>query len=112
MDRVTVRAPATSANLGPGFDCIGIALDLWNEVTVERGEFSFEAQGEGASELPLDTRNLVVTGVEAAFTLAEKEMPPSGTNASTASRTAAGSAQAPLRWSQASWLARRLPTSN
>lgn len=76
MDRVTVRAPATSANLGPGFDCIGIALDLWNEVTVERGEFSFEAQGEGASELPLDTRNLVVTGVEAAFTLAEKEMPP------------------------------------
>jgi homoserine kinase len=32
-----VRAPATTANVGPGFDCVGIALDLWNEVEVERG---------------------------------------------------------------------------
>lgn len=33
--RVTVRVPATSANLGPGFDCLGLALDLWAEATVE-----------------------------------------------------------------------------
>ena len=33
--RVTVRVPATTANLGPGFDCLGMALDLWSEVTVE-----------------------------------------------------------------------------
>ena len=33
--RATVRVPATSANLGPGFDCLGMALDLWAEVTVE-----------------------------------------------------------------------------
>ncbi len=32
-----VRAPATTANVGPGFDCIGIALDLWNEVEVTEG---------------------------------------------------------------------------
>ena len=31
-------APATSANLGPGFDCAGVALDLWNEVEVTEGE--------------------------------------------------------------------------
>ena len=31
---VTVRVPATSANLGPGFDCLGLALDLWNETTI------------------------------------------------------------------------------
>ena len=39
MDRraFTVRAPATTANLGPGFDAFGLALDLWNEV-----EFSFD----------------------------------------------------------------------
>jgi homoserine kinase len=33
-----VRAPATTANVGPGFDCVGIALDLWNEVEIERGD--------------------------------------------------------------------------
>ncbi len=35
---VTVRVPATSANLGPGFDCLGLALDLWGTVTVAAGE--------------------------------------------------------------------------
>ena len=35
---IRVRAPATTANVGPGFDCVGIALDLWNELEVERGE--------------------------------------------------------------------------
>jgi len=33
-----VRAPATTANLGPGFDCAGVALDLWNEVEVSEGD--------------------------------------------------------------------------
>jgi homoserine kinase len=35
---VTVRVPATSANLGPGFDCLGLALDLWATITVGRSE--------------------------------------------------------------------------
>ena len=33
--KLTARVPATSANLGPGFDCFGLALDLWNDVTVD-----------------------------------------------------------------------------
>jgi homoserine kinase len=37
MDKVIVRVPATSANLGPGFDCLGVALELHNRVTVMRG---------------------------------------------------------------------------
>lgn len=37
METVTVRVPATSANLGPGFDCLGVALDLWNTISVARG---------------------------------------------------------------------------
>ena len=37
-DRIRVRAPATTANLGSGFDCAGVALDLWNELEVVRGE--------------------------------------------------------------------------
>jgi homoserine kinase len=58
--RLTVRVPATSANLGPGFDCFGLALDLCNEVTVEAGVAPSVAwAGEGADELPTDGSDLV-----------------------------------------------------
>ncbi len=76
VDRVTVLAPATTANMGPGFDCIGMAFEMWNELTVERGEFHVSIEGEGAGELPEDSRNLVVTGVEAAFHAAGQDVPP------------------------------------
>jgi homoserine kinase len=33
--KITVKAPATSANLGPGFDCLGLAIDLWSTLTVD-----------------------------------------------------------------------------
>jgi homoserine kinase len=56
---VIVRAPATSANLGPGFDCAGVALDLWNELELTDGE-GVAVEGEGAGELPADTSNLAV----------------------------------------------------
>jgi homoserine kinase len=55
----TFRAPATTANLGPGFDCVGVALDLWNELEVTDGE-GVVVEGEGARELPADESNLVV----------------------------------------------------
>ncbi|MQG89078.1 MAG: homoserine kinase, partial [SAR202 cluster bacterium] len=67
MNSITVRTPATTANLGPGFDSIGMALDLWNELTITRGDFSISTVGEGADLVPQDTRNLIVTGVEAVF---------------------------------------------
>jgi len=74
--RVTVRVPATTANMGPGFDCAGMALDVWNELTVERASsFSIEIEGEGAQMLPRDKSNLVVKGVEAAYKYAEQEVP-------------------------------------
>lgn len=56
---VTVRAPATSANLGPGFDTAAVALDLWNELVVEPGE-GVEIEGEGADELPRDASHLAL----------------------------------------------------
>ena len=34
MNSVNVKAPATTANLGPGYDCLGMALDLWNELEI------------------------------------------------------------------------------
>jgi homoserine kinase len=58
--RVTVRVPATSANLGPGFDCFGLALDLCNDVTVDTDtEPGVSWEGEGADELPTDGTDLV-----------------------------------------------------
>ena len=56
---VKVRAPATSANLGPGFDCAGIALELWNELEVSEAESTLvEVGGEGVSETPRDANHL------------------------------------------------------
>mmetsp|Transcript_49777 Transcript_49777/g.56372 ORF Transcript_49777/g.56372 Transcript_49777/m.56372 type:complete len:476 (+) Transcript_49777:217-1644(+) len=81
-DSVTVRVPATSANVGPGYDCIGIAVDLWSEVTVSRvpegDETGFEitAEGEGAEAMPKDETNYLVVGCKAAFDTANKPLPP------------------------------------
>jgi homoserine kinase len=56
---IHVRAPATSANLGPGFDCAGVALELWNELEVsETDETLVEVEGEGVSETPRDGNHL------------------------------------------------------
>ena len=56
---MTFRAPATSANLGPAFDCAAVALELWNELEVSEGDGVVVA-GEGADELPADASNLAV----------------------------------------------------
>lgn len=58
---VTVRVPATTANLGPGFDCLALALDLWNTCTfiTAPGGVRVEVLGEGAGLLPIDDKNLV-----------------------------------------------------
>lgn len=59
---VHVCVPASSANLGPGFDSIGLALGIWDEctatVTDEPG-LVIEVDGQGAGEVPLDERHLV-----------------------------------------------------
>jgi homoserine kinase len=64
LARVKVTVPATTSNLGPGFDCLGLALDLRNELTLElhdeRGRPTVEIEGEGAKTLPRDERNLLV----------------------------------------------------
>jgi homoserine kinase len=58
--RVRVKVPATSANLGPGFDCFGLALDLCNEVTVDTdAEPDVTWEGEGADELPTEGSDMV-----------------------------------------------------
>ena len=57
---IVARAPASTANLGPGFDAAAAALDLWNHVEIAPGAFSVELGGEGAEELPRDATHLAV----------------------------------------------------
>ncbi|TCB89278.1 homoserine kinase [Micromonospora zingiberis] len=66
---VRVRVPATSANLGPGFDALGLALALYDDVSAEvtSSGVTVSVAGEGAGELPLDDGHLVVRAMRAAF---------------------------------------------
>ena len=56
MRTVVVRAPATSANLGPGFDCLGLALDLWNEGEATAGKLAED-----------DASNLILRAARAVY---------------------------------------------
>ena len=66
---VTVRVPATSANLGPGFDTLGLALALYDElhVTATPSGVTVDVHGVGAGEVPTDETNLVVRSIRHAF---------------------------------------------
>ena len=66
---VRVRVPATSANLGPGFDSAGLALSLYDEVVVQVVDtgLTVDIEGEGADYLPRDERHLIVSSLHAAF---------------------------------------------
>ncbi|MGH3345927.1 MAG: homoserine kinase [Nocardioides sp.] len=66
---VVVSVPATSANLGPGFDSLGLALDLRDRLTGEVAGpgLAVEVAGEGADGVPLDETHLVVRAMRAAF---------------------------------------------
>ena len=61
----TVRVPATTANLGPGFDCLGLALRLSLDLHCEpANSFSLELEGEGSDFLPRDARNFMVRALQ------------------------------------------------
>jgi homoserine kinase len=67
-DRLSVRVPATSANLGPAFDCAGLALTRYDVVdfAVAESGLSVDVSGVGAGELPTDEQHLVVRAFRAA----------------------------------------------
>lgn len=75
MQRITVNVPATTANLGPGFDCLGLALDWWNTITVEPAR-KFRVVLRGDSEgLPADETNMVVEHIGIFFAHIGAPMP-------------------------------------
>lgn len=74
---VRVRVPATSANLGPGFDSMGLALAWYDEITAEVIDAGVivDVTGEGASEVPRDASHLVVASMAAGFSAWGLPMP-------------------------------------
>lgn len=74
---VTVRVPATSANLGPGFDSLGLALELHDLVTarVDGAGVRVCVRGEGAGELASDERHLIARTMATTFHLLGEQAP-------------------------------------
>ncbi len=78
--RVAVEVPASTANLGAGYDCLGMALGLVNRMEIEvrgwsRGQIELSVEGEGVGELGEDRQNRFILGVEAALRDARGELP-------------------------------------
>lgn len=71
VQSVTVVAPATSANLGPGFDSLGLALDFHDEVTADviDSGLEFDISGACAHEVPQDETHLVYRAMDSVFTM-------------------------------------------
>lgn len=76
---VRVQVPATTANLGPGFDTLGLALALYDTLTVTvRSEpgLVIDIEGNGANEVPRDERHLVYRAIAHTFASVNREVPP------------------------------------
>lgn len=72
---IKIRVPATSANLGPGFDCLGLALDIWNEIQFEPAEkITYKVSGEGAEKLNKGTKNLLTKAFAFVHEVCGREM--------------------------------------
>ena len=75
--KILIKVPATSANLGPGFDSLGLALDLWNETVVTLAiEFSVRVKGEGEEKLATGEKNLIVRAAQRLAECAGRSLPP------------------------------------
>jgi homoserine kinase len=77
---VVVEVPASSANLGAGYDCLGVAIAMTNRIEVEvrvwsRGEIELSVDGEGRNELTEDRENRFVRGLDAALRMIFGELP-------------------------------------
>jgi len=78
MSKVRVTVPASTTNLGPGFDVLGMALKLYNtvEMAVSPSGLRIEIEGEGADTLPRDESNLVYRTAKLVFDRVGKKPPP------------------------------------
>jgi homoserine kinase len=80
--RIVVEVPASSANLGAGYDCIALALALTNRIELEikgwaRGDVELVIEGEGSEEIGKDRENRFALGIEAVVNEIRGEVPES-----------------------------------
>ncbi|MEK7867701.1 MAG: homoserine kinase [Planctomycetota bacterium] len=75
MKPIVVTTPATTSNLGAGFDCLGMALRLYNRVEFTAGSWRVEVRGEGEGELPTGRASLLFQAAARVFRRARKPMP-------------------------------------
>ncbi len=74
---ITIRVPATSANLGPGFDSLGLALDLWNDTVITLAiEHSVQVTGEGREQLVAGENNLIIRSAQKLAERLGRRLPP------------------------------------
>ena len=76
--KIHVKVPATTANLGPGFDALGLALNLWNEADFtlwDDCQVRLTVQGEGEETLPRDAENAVAEAALKLFDLTGNDCP-------------------------------------
>ena len=77
VSEISVRVPATSANLGPGYDCFGLALERYDEATASLSPdgLRVEVTGVGAGQVPCDDKHLVIRSMEKAWQTVGLTMP-------------------------------------
>ncbi|MGV0345259.1 homoserine kinase [Corynebacterium coyleae] len=75
--KARVKVPGSSANLGPGFDTLGLALSIYDTLEVEVIESGLEVEifGEGADDLPRDSSNLIVKAINSGLIAADVRVP-------------------------------------
>ncbi len=76
MKKIRVQIPASTTNLGPGFDCLGLALKLYNVVEIEEikeDKLIIEIEGEGKDEIPRNKKNIIFSAIKSVFDKAEEK---------------------------------------
>lgn len=78
--KIQIKVPATSANLGPGFDCLGVALELYNEFKLEilktkNEKLKIEVEGEGAEFIEKDEKNIVYKSIKKVCDICKRPIP-------------------------------------
>ncbi|MCB0037174.1 MAG: homoserine kinase, partial [Anaerolineales bacterium] len=78
MPNVNIKVPATTANLGPGFDCLGLALGLYNEFEFRQIDSGLEilVEGEATDIIPRNEHNLIVQSALVLCHKVGRELPP------------------------------------
>ena len=79
IPKMTIQVPASTTNLGAGFDTLGLALQLYLKVEIEESrcsDLSFTMDGEGAADLPRGAENLIACVMRRVFEIERKSRPP------------------------------------